>query len=166
MAVGTVILTGGGSVVVESGEVLETVAAKGAEAGVNVAVDAVAGELASAAEPAAARTFSSADPLVADLANAIEEAYPGHVVDVNVPMMDATGRAVTDADILLQNAVIQVKSGPGKGLTTQLLNTQAVTNLPVIGYGPQLGGSVMRGVQANGGLVTRDSQLLIKVVAP
>ena len=81
-------------------------------------------------------------------------------------MTNAAGRIVTDADILLQNAVIQVKSGSGKGLTTQLLNTQSTTNLPVFGYGPQLGGSVFRGIQANGGLVTRDAQLLIQVVAP
>jgi len=119
-----------------------------------------------AAEASAARTFSSGDPLVAELANAIERTYPGHVVGVNVPMTNAAGRVVTDADILLQNAVIQVKSGAGKGLTTQLLNTQAATNLPVIGYGPQLGGSVFRGIQANGGLVTRDAQLLIDIVAP
>jgi hypothetical protein len=33
-------------------------------------------------------------------------------------------------------------------------------------YGPQLGGSLIRGIQANGGLVTRDAQLLIDVVAP
>jgi hypothetical protein len=118
------------------------------------------------AEGTVARTFASSDPLVADLANQIEAMYPGHVVGVNVPMIDAAGRVATDADILLKNAVIQVKSGAGKGLTTQLLNTQAVTHLPVIGYGPQLGGSLIRGIQANGGLVTRDLQLLIHVVAP
>jgi len=118
------------------------------------------------AEASAARTFSSGDPLVAELAKAIERTYPGHVVRVKVPMTNAAGRVVTDADILLQNAAIQVKSGAGKGLTTQLLNTQAATNLPVIGYGPQLGGSVFRGIQANGGLVTRDAQLLIDIVAP
>ena len=116
--------------------------------------------------PTAARTFTSSDPLVADLANSIEAAYPGHVVGVNVPMYNAAGELATDADILLQNAVIQVKSGSGAGLTSQLARTQAVTDLPVIGYGPQLGGAVFKGIQAAGGLVTRDAQLLIGVVAP
>jgi hypothetical protein len=51
-------------------------------------------------------------------------------------------------------------------LTTQLLNTQAATDLPVIGYGPQLGGSLVKGIEAAGGLVTRDEQLLLKIVAP
>jgi hypothetical protein len=113
-----------------------------------------------------ARTFTSADPLVAELANAIEKAYPGHVVGVNVPLYDAAGNLVTDADILLKNAVIQVKSGAGKGLTSQLARTQAATTLPVIGYGPALGGSVVRGILRAGGLVTRDAELLLKVVAP
>jgi hypothetical protein len=33
-------------------------------------------------------------------------------------------------------------------------------------YGPKLGGSLIRGIQSAGGLVTRDQQLLIDVVAP
>jgi hypothetical protein len=115
---------------------------------------------------AEARVFTSADPLVADVANAIERAYPGHVVGVNVPMYNANGQLVTDADILLQNSVIQVKSGSGKGLTSQLARTQTVTNLPVIGYGPNLGTHVVRGIQRAEGLVTRSIQLLIEVVAP
>lgn len=73
---------------------------------------------------------------------------------------------VTDADILLKNAIIQVKSGSGTGLTSQILRTQAATDLPVIGYGPNLGGSLEKGIRAAGRLVTRDRELLIQVVAP
>jgi hypothetical protein len=120
----------------------------------------------STAPKAVARTFTSTAPLVADLANAIERAYPGHVRGVNVALYDAAGTLVTDADILLENAVIQVKSGAGKGLTSQLAATQRATSLPVIGYGPKLGGSVVQGIQRAGGLVTRDAELLIQVVAP
>jgi len=47
-----------------------------------------------------ARTFASTDPLVAKLANKIESMYPGHVVGVNVPLRDAAGKLLTDADIL------------------------------------------------------------------
>ena len=119
-----------------------------------------------AAEASAARTFASSDPLVADLANAIEKAYPGHVVGVNVPMTDAAGHLVTDADILLRNAVIQVKAGSGAGLTRQLARTQTATSLPVIGYGPRLGGTLVQNIGKAGGLVTRDQQFLIDVVAP
>jgi hypothetical protein len=112
------------------------------------------------------RIFSSKDPLVADLANAIERAYPGHVVGVNVPLSKVTGELATDADILLHNAVIQVKSGGGKGLTSQMARTQPATKLPVIGYGPDLGGTLVQNINKSGGLVTRDSQFLIQLVAP
>jgi len=57
----------------------------------------------------------------------------------------------------IQNAIIQVKSGSGAGLTAQILRTEAATGLPVIGYGPNLGGSVVKGIQAAGGLVTKDN---------
>lgn len=114
----------------------------------------------------AGRVFSSPDALVADLANAIESAYPGHVVGVNVPLHNAVGKLVTDADILLRNAVIQVKSGKGTGLTSQLARTLSATKLPVIGYGPKLGGAVVKGIQKKGGLVTKDERLLIDVVKP
>jgi hypothetical protein len=133
-----------------------------------IQVETGVARVAAAAEGAgaAARTFTSADPLVGDLANAIERAYPGHVVGVNLPVTDAAGNLVTDVDILLKNAAIQVKSGSGAGLTRQVLATEAATGLPTIGYGPQLGGAVFNGIQAAGGLVTRDSQLLIDLVAP
>ncbi|MBA3684524.1 MAG: RHS repeat-associated core domain-containing protein [Planctomycetes bacterium] len=112
------------------------------------------------------RTFTSSDPLVGDLANKIEAAYPGHVVGVNVPVLNAAGQLVTDADILLQNAVIQVKSGGGKGLTSQVLRTQEATGLPTIGYGPTLKPSVVSGTNRAGGLATTDEGLLIDVVRP
>jgi hypothetical protein len=54
----------------------------------------------------------------------------------------------------------------GKGLTSQLLNTQRATDLVVVGYGPQLGGNVVQGIQKVGGLVTRNMQLLIDVIKP
>ncbi|MBF0100186.1 MAG: VCBS repeat-containing protein [Desulfobacterales bacterium] len=111
--------------------------------------------------------FTSTDPLVADLANKIENLYPGHVKGVNVPLKDAAGNVVTDADILLNNAVIQVKSGGGKGLTSQVITkTPKGTDLPVIGYGPDLKGSVVKGIEKAGGLVTRDETLLLEVIKP
>ncbi len=98
-----------------------------------------------------ARTFTSTDPLVGSLANKIEAAYPGHVVGVNVPVRNAAGQLVTDADILLQNAVIQVKSGGGKGLTSQLIRTEQATGLPTIGYGPTLKPSLRLVIEGNWG---------------
>lgn len=107
------------------------------------------------------RTFTSSDKHVGDVANAIEEAYPGHVVGVNVPVRDAAGNMVTDADILLKNAVIQVKSGGGKGMTSQIQRTEQATGLPTIGYGPDLKQSILKNSTS-----TNDLQLLIDVVKP
>jgi len=78
--------------------------------------------------PANVRIFASEDPLVADLANKIEIRYPGHVVGVNRKIRDTRGKIVTEIDIELQNANIQVKSGGGKGLTRQVIQTQAISD--------------------------------------
>jgi hypothetical protein len=107
------------------------------------------------------RVFTSSDPLVGDLATKIDAAYPGHVVGVNVPIRDAAGRLVTDADILLQDSIVQVKSGGGKGLTSQIQRTEQATGLPTIGYGPDLKPSILRGCTA-----TNCEATLIEVVKP
>lgn len=118
-------------------------------------------------DDATKRTFTSTDPHVADLANKIENLYPGHVKGVNVPLKDKVGNIATDADILLENAVIQVKGGGGKGLTSQVMTkTPKGTDLPVIGYGPALKGSVVKGIEKSGGLVTTNETLLIEVIKP
>ncbi|MGO7655512.1 SpvB/TcaC N-terminal domain-containing protein [Rhizobium ruizarguesonis] len=126
----------------------------------------LAGRLINAAGKAAPRTFISSDPLVANLANEIELAYPGHVVGVNVPVRNALGQLITDADIQLRNAIIQVKSGGGKGLTSQLLRTEQATGMSTIGYGPTLGPSVIKSINNAGGLVTTDRAFLIELVKP
>ena len=51
---------------------------------------------------------------------------------------------MTDADVLLKNAVIQVKSGGGKGMTSQLSRTEQATGLPTLGYGPDLKPSILK----------------------
>jgi RHS repeat-associated protein len=114
----------------------------------------------------AVKTFTSPDPLVADLANKIEARYPGLVKGVNVKIYDDSGRVVAEVDIALQNANIQVKSGSGKGLTTQVLETERLTGLPTIGYGPHLGLHVVRGINQQGGIATRSESDLLDIIAP
>ncbi len=112
------------------------------------------------------RVFTSTDPLVGDLATEIEAAYSGHVMAVNEPIYDASGRVVTDADIVLRNAIIQVKAGRGAGLTRQVFVTEKATGKVTIGYGPSLGKHVVLGIEERGGLVTRDRSLLMQIVKP
>jgi hypothetical protein len=116
--------------------------------------------------PTNVRRFTSDDPLVADLANKIEVLYPGHVIGVNRKIRDARGRIITDIDIELQNANIQVKSGGGKGLTRQVVKTRAVSNKPIIVFGPNLGVHVQRSVERHGALVTTDENLFLEVIKP
>lgn len=126
-----------------------------------LAVDGVPGGGIGKSCPVAKRTFTSQDKHVADLANKIEDAYPGHVLGVNVPVKNADGNLVTDLDILLQNGVIQVKSGGGKGMTSQLQVTERATGLPAIGYGPDLKTSILKSTAS-----TNNEQLLIDVIKP
>lgn len=90
------------------------------------------------------------------MANAIDDAIPGKVSNVNKVIRDSTGRIITDLDIELDNAVIQVKSGGGKGLTTQLKNTASATGKEAIGYVPDAKPSIIKGAEANGFKVFTD----------
>ena len=72
---------------------------------------------------------------------------------------------VTDADILLKNAVLQIKSGGRKGLAGQLRRTEAATDLPVIGFGPTLKGSVVKEAGRQGSLITRSLDDLLDVIS-
>ena len=111
--------------------------------------------------------FTSKDPLVSDLANEIESAYPGHVKGVNVPVKDpVTGKLLTDIDIELQNANIQVKTGNGNGMGPQVTKSIQANGKPTIGYGPDLGRGVQNDVANRSGLVTTNKDVLIKVVKP
>ena len=82
--------------------------------------------------------FTSTDPYVADTANAIEAKMPGQVVGVNKIMYKPDGTLLTDADIELKDVIIQVKSGTGKTLTSQMIKTATGTSKTVIGYTPDL----------------------------
>ncbi|WP_379157939.1 RHS repeat domain-containing protein [Paenibacillus sp. sgz5001063] len=98
------------------------------------------------------RTFTSTDKYVGETANAIEARYPGKVVDVNKKVYRADGTPLTDYDIELDNAIIQVKQGGGKGATRQAINTASSTNKEVIVYLPDQSpnSAVVKGLQKEG----------------
>nr|WP_154983735.1 WXG100 family type VII secretion target [Paenibacillus xylanexedens] len=109
------------------------------------------------------RTFISTDKYVGETANAIEARYPGKVVDVNKKVYRDDGTPLTDYDIELDNAIIQVKQGGGKGATRQAINTASSTNKEVIVYLPnQISNSaVVKGLQKEGFQVfTSESDLI------
>ena len=57
-------------------------------------------------------TKKRVDKFVGETANAIDAKFPGKVVDVNVNVLKPSGKELAgEFDILLDDAVIQVKSG-------------------------------------------------------
>ena len=132
--------------------------------GAAVAAEAIVDTAAPTARSAA--TFSSPDPLVGDLANEIESMYPGHVRGVNVKFVDVEGK-VRDHDILLDNAVLQVKGGRGAdNILLQLQRSEQNTGLPAIGYAPIMAPRAMAEVARQGGLITGNKEILLIVIAP
>ncbi|MFM0592161.1 MULTISPECIES: hypothetical protein [Paraburkholderia] len=111
--------------------------------------------------------FTSSDPMVGDTANTLEKALPGTVKDVNVPIQNQTLGLSSDADIMLNNGdVIEVKSGGGKGTTTQVANQSQIigSSGEVIVYGPNLKPSVVNGIQNSGTKVFTNMNDLLSYV--
>jgi RHS repeat-associated protein len=111
----------------------------------------------------AGRVFSSADPYVADAANAIERAFPGRVQGVNsqIHMTDGLSREV---DVDLGNMVVQVKSGNARGLTGQLQKTTSTTGLPAIGYAPDIPNGAWEAAARQGIRIARSPDELVAIV--
>ncbi|MFD8608336.1 hypothetical protein [Streptomyces sp. NPDC059631] len=106
------------------------------------------------------------DPLVPELIDDINARYPGHVRGQGIEVYGKDGKALTDFDIVTRNAVVQVKSGSGKGALKQALVTQKLTSYPVIVYLPQGRGSVIKSLERAGFMVTRDKGELLDALAP
>ena len=67
----------------------------------------------------------------------------------------------TDFDIETTNAVVQVKSGTGRGALRQATETANVTNKTVIVYGPNLGWQQIRNLKNAGfEVATTEGQLI------
>ena len=92
------------------------------------------------------------DKYVPELANAIEQMFPGRVKGVEKIIKSLDGRIITDLDIELDDIVIQVKSGSAKGLTSQMIRTAEATGKKVISYTPDISqaSAVLRNVRQNG----------------
>ena len=109
------------------------------------------------------------DPYLSAVVDAIEEAYPNLVQDVNYEIYRGNNQWV-EIDIETMNAIIEVKSGGGTGFTSQVqARLGGVLNpdgKPVIGYGPDLKHSVIQSINRAGGIGTRDLRTLIEILRP
>jgi hypothetical protein len=109
------------------------------------------------------RTFSSPDPLVGDIANHVERAFPGAIrgVNVEVPMLD--GR-VRELDIDLGSLNIQVKSLKARGLQAQVGKTVETTGRRTIAYAPTMRPGAWRDAALKGVIVARDPEELVMIL--
>jgi hypothetical protein len=114
-----------------------------------------------------ARTWSASGKYVAETANAIEASFPGRVQAVEQLVYRLDGSILTDFDIVLDNVVIQVKSGTGKTLTSQLIESATGTTKTVIGYTPNLNPSsaLVKGCKAAGFEVFTSLDELLQFIA-
>lgn len=121
--------------------------------------------------------WQSTDNGVAEVANAIEQLYPGHVMAINVKFLRADGTVHAEYDIETQNSVIEVKypgvtpsgkkgGGRANGSASKIGNKMDCTDKPVIVYGPRIQQAVINNIQAAGGLATNSLDDLLAVIAP
>lgn len=122
-----------------------------------------AGALARAGTAAPVRTFASVDPYVADAANAVEAAFPGRVLGVNKMAMMTNGLQ-REIDIDLGNIFVQVKGGPGTGLTGQIEKTRMTTGTTTVGYAPRIGDAAWRNAALRGVPIMRTLDELLAYV--
>ncbi|MGW0469298.1 ricin-type beta-trefoil lectin domain protein [Streptomyces sp. NPDC003027] len=109
------------------------------------------------------------DPGVPELVAAIEARYPGHVQAVEIKIHGSDGKDITDFDIVTRNAVIQVKTGTGKGSKHDHERYESATSYPVISFiwpSKRLKPSVVKGQEQAGQMVTTDLETLLAVIAP
>lgn len=87
--------------------------------------------------PVSIRTFTSDDEHVANLANLLEQAFPGRIRGVNLDKMMANGRT-REVDIDLGDVIVQVKGQNARGLQAQIAKTQNTTGVATIGFAPTI----------------------------
>lgn len=89
--------------------------------------------------------FRASSDLVVSLARNIEKAIPGRIQYVEKIIVDTGGKVKTDFDIELDNFVIEVTRGGGKGKASQVLNKiQPEASKEVVIFGPNLKPSVQK----------------------
>ena len=113
--------------------------------------------------------FQSPSQTTTEVANAIEEAYPGSVAGVDVPFDNpATGFRGGDSDVLMTtNLSIQVKSSDFGGLNAQIRDEVAANpGRRVIGYAPNASRAAIASARREGVEVHTRLDDLLRAVRP
>ena len=114
--------------------------------------------------------WKSKDASTQNLANHLEDLYPGHVTTIDADMYRLNGTKFTDWDIMTSNSIIEVKTGAA-GFTTQVLGqAQFLRGVGYSGrymvYAPKISGFVEKELRAAGITVVKDLGTLEKLVKP
>lgn len=108
--------------------------------------------------------FTSTDELVAPAAAAIDRAVPGIVKGTNALFTRSNGQAITDADILLTNGIVQVKSGSTSGLLGQVQKSVSLGLGTVYAYAPRMTSSLEKQIISAGGVPVTTENALVQAV--
>lgn len=122
--------------------------------------------------PKQSRTFTTKDPGVGPLIEAIEKRFPGTVQQAEVGIYRPDGTLYTDFDIVTDTHVIQVKIGGGKGIVPQIRTSQALTDHQVVGFdanelvgtGQKFKASVLRSARDNGITIYNNVESLLQAL--
>jgi hypothetical protein len=120
--------------------------------------------------PATDWTKKAVDKFVGETANAIDAKFPGKVVDINLNVLKPSGKELAgEFDILLDDVVIQVKSGKAREIVGQMHNSTqealAVSgkkNYRVFGYAPEQSNGYIRVQQYHKVSITNDIEELLE----
>ncbi len=109
------------------------------------------------------RVFQSTDPLVGEVATAVDDLSPGRVVNVNGVVRRPSGGRHTDLDIEFTDAVAEVKSGRRLGdAVSQARKATEATGKPSFIYGPNLRPGAVREARRQGAEVVRTFEELFQ----
>ena len=116
-----------------------------------------------AAPVPAPRVFTSRDPLVADVAASLDEAFPGRVSGVNTMVRQFTGH-LREVDVELGDVIVQVKSGSARRMARQITDTIAGTGRPVVALAPTMRPGAWHAAATDGVAIARTMDELIAII--
>jgi hypothetical protein len=97
------------------------------------------------------------------IGSVLQNKFRSEVVDVNQNVMSSTGRQLTEADIVLTFAIVEVKTGTHPVDLSQLRELQALGR-PVVVYAPQATKVQTATLEAAGAKVVKDTTSLLRTL--
>ena len=120
------------------------------------------------AAKAIGKTFVSPDKYVGSTATMLEKVFPGRVIGVNQEIAANVASGSREVDILMDQFVIQVKSGRANGLARQVQETSATLvdqTKTVVGFAPDdFSGLAWTGAAEQGVPIARNIDELIAII--